>query len=208
MKTKSLLAALVAVSVSSVAFGSVSSNIVGYTTLTLTPNGYSLVGNTLSNPTSNFIPSLFNNNNVVSVFRWNGTGFIEYDNLGGTWIGGPTTDYPLNPGEAVFVQTQGPASVTLIGQVATGTSTTSLGNLYNFVSSVTPLSGALDTALGYTPTDGDAVFTWNGTNYVENDYLGGWISGSAPVLNIGDGIVIQPGGTGEKWVQTFTPSSN
>jgi hypothetical protein len=214
MKTKSLLALAVAGLAMPVAFGAVSSNIVGYTTLTLS-EGYNLVANTLSNQTSNAVADLFNSTPAgTAVFRWNGTGFDEYDNLGGTWF---TPDNPpaLNPGEAVFVQIpsgSGKQNVTLIGQVLTGAQSLKIvaSPGFNFVASVIPKAGALDTDLGYTPTLGDAVFTWNGAGYDENDFFGagaGWSSGSSPALAIGQGIVLSAAAAGT-WTQTFTPSTN
>jgi len=216
MKTKSLLALVVAGLATPVAFAAVSSNIVGYTTLTLA-EGYNLVANTLNNQTSNQVSDLFNSTPVATaVFRWNGAGFDEYDNFGGAW-GTPNNPTALLPGEAVFVQIpagSGSTSLTLIGQVQTGTQSLTIvaSPGYNFVSSVIPKAGALDTDLGYTPSLGDAVFTWDSVaqGYVENDFFGagaGWSTGSSPSLAIGQGIVLSAAAAGT-WSQTFTPSTN
>jgi len=89
MKTKSLLLAAVAASLGAVsAFGAVSSNVVGYTKLSLS-KGFNLVANTLDNKAGNDVTALFSALPADStVFRWNGNGFNALDKVGdgaGDW---------------------------------------------------------------------------------------------------------------------------
>lgn len=223
MKTKSLLLATVAASLAgSVAFGAVSSNIVGYTKLTLNP-GLSLVANTL-NAADNHYHSLFASIPLLStVYVWNGSGFDTdqlVDNTPGAAIW-TANDSVLNPGQSVFIgldsSVTAPASIYLVGSVqATGSVAVKGAGAYNFVSSVLPIAGDLVKDLSYTPQALDTVFTWNVANqsYDTTQYVDGfgWTGSadqSAPQLAIGQGIIIQSdsGSANATWSQTL-PASN
>jgi hypothetical protein len=212
MKTKSLLiASVAALTASTAAFGAVSSNIVGYTKLTLN-DGFNLVANTL-NASNNSAEALFASTPAgTQIYRWAAGTFKVLNNLdgAGTWTG---NDFALNPGEAVFIKIPkgGATSVYLVGEVVTkpaAISLTSTKGSFNFVSSVLPVAGALDTDLQYTPNDGDKVFTWNNATgkYSVASYAGGWLTADtkAPSVAIGQGLVIQTLTAGASWTQTFT----
>lgn len=210
MKTKSLLiASVAALTASTAAFGAVSSNIVGYTKLTLN-DGFNLVANTL-NASNNSAEALFASTPAgTQIYRWAAGTFKVLNNLdgAGTWTG---NDFALNPGEAVFIKIPkgGATSVYLVGEVVTKPAAISLTNAkgsFNFVSSVLPIAGAIDTDLQFTPNDGDKVFTWNNASgkYSVASYAGGWLSGAAPTVAIGQGLVIQTLTAGASWTQTFT----
>ncbi len=203
MKTKSLLLLAVAASIGATsAFGAVSSNIVGYTKLTL-KKGFNLVGNTLDNKAGNMATVvLADTPDNTAVFSWNGKGFNELDNLGGgLWIG---TDFALTPGISLFVQVPADASITLVGEVLTGQQDITLSKGNNFVASKIPQAGKIDSDLGYSPADNDAVFQWSGKSYVESDFLlGVGFIPSSPSLAVGEGVVIQTAAAG-KWSRNFT----
>jgi len=203
MKTKSLLLLAAAASIgATTAFGAVSSNIVGYTKLTL-KKGFNLVGNTLDNKSGNKATVVFGDTPENSaVFSWNGKGFNELDNVGGgIWVG---DDFALNPGQSVFVQVPSDATITLVGEVLTGQQDISLAKGFNFVASKIPQSGKIDTDLGFKPLDNDAVFQWSGKAYVESDYVDGvGFIPASPTIGVGEGVVVQTSGA-NKWSRNFT----
>jgi hypothetical protein len=203
MKTKSLLLLAAAASIgATTAFGAVSSNIVGYTKLTL-KKGFNLVGNTLDNKSGNKATAVFTDTPENSaVFSWTGKGFNELDNVGsGVWVG---DDFTLAPGTAVFVQVPADATITLVGEVLTGQQDISLVKGFNFVASKIPQAGKIDSDLGFTALDSDAVFQWNGKAYVESDYIAGvGYLPSSPSLAVGEGVVVQSGAA-NKWSRNFT----
>ena len=203
MKIKSLLLLAAAASIgATTAFGAVSSNIVGYTKLTL-KKGFNLVGNTLDNKSGNKATAVFGGTPENSaVFSWTGKGFNELDNVGGgVWVGG---DYTLAPGTAVFVQVPADATITLVGEVLTGKQDIALVKGFNFVASKIPQAGKIDTDLGFKALDNDAVFQWNGKAYVESDYVDGvGYLPSSPSLAVGEGVVVNSGAA-NKWSRTFT----
>jgi len=203
MKTKSLLLLAAAASIgASSAFGAVSSNIVGYTKLSL-KKGFNLIGNTLDNKAGNKATAVLGDTpENTAVFSWNGKGFNELDNVGsGIWVG---DDFTLAPGVAVFVQVPADASITLVGEVLTGAQSISLSKGFNFVASKIPQAGKIDADLGFKALDNDAVFQWNGKSYVESDYVDGvgYIP-SSPSLAVGEGVVIATGAA-NTWSRTFT----
>jgi hypothetical protein len=209
MKTKSLLLAAVAASLGTAsAFGAVSSNIVGYTKLSLA-KGLNLVANTLDNKAGNDVTVLFAALPADStIFRWNGGGFNALDKVGDEADAWGDAGYPLAPGEAVFVQAAAAKDITLVGEVLTGLQEVNIIKGNNFVASKIPQAGKLDTALGFTTLAADStVFTWGGTSYVASDYLGdgvwGTDDGTAPTVGVGQGLVVVSAAAG-KWSRTFT----
>ena len=210
MKTKSLLLAAVAASLGAVsAFGAVSSNVVGYTKLSLS-KGFNLVANTLDNKAGNDVTALFGALPADStVFQWNGNGFNALDKVGdgaGDW---GEAGYSLAPGTSVFIQASAAKDIVLVGEVLTGLQEVAIVKGNNFVASKIPQSGGLDTALGFSTLAAEStVFTWDATkgSYVASDYLGGGAwgtdSGSSPVIGVGQGMVIQSAAAG-KWSRTF-----
>ena len=203
MKTKSLLLLAAAASIgATTAFGAVSSNIVGYTKLTL-KKGFNLVGNTLDNKSGNKATAVFTDTPENSaVFSWTGKGFNELDNVGGgVWVG---DDFTFAPGGAVFVQVPADATITLVGEVLTGQQDITLVKGFNFVASKIPQAGKIDTDLGFAALDNDAVFQWNGKAYVESDFIAGvGYFPSSPALAVGEGVVIQSTAA-NKWSRNVT----
>jgi hypothetical protein len=210
MKTKSLLLATVAAcTATSIAFGAVSSNIVGYTQLNLVA-GNNLVANTL-NAANNGTQTLFASAPDGTVlFNWNGNGYDSQTLSFGSWDG---TEVQLSPGKAIFVNVPSAASIYFVGEVVAKSSiTVAGGGKFNFISSVLPIAGALDTDLGYTPTEGDTFLAWDATAQTfapANQFsFGSWSSGS-PQIAIGQGFIINtdPSAANNVWSQTL-PASN
>lgn len=200
------LLALSAAAASVLAFSAsaaVSSNIVGYVKLNLSP-GYNLVSNPLdnTNPDGNKISSLFGSIDAA-VSRWTGSGFTTSDILAGVGVVSGE-DFVLAPGEAVFINVGTATSVTLVGEALIGTQATAVAAGNNFVASKIPLSGTF-TELGLIPSDASTVATWTGTGYTTYDYLDGvgYIQ-PEPTVAVGQGLVVnavQP----FTWTKTFNP---
>jgi hypothetical protein len=197
MKTQSLLLTAAAVCLGTASAFAVSSNVVGYTSLSLA-KGFNLVANTLDNKTGNDVEALFGSLPAdSSILRWNGSGFSALNKLDV----GPTdwddVGYALNPGESIFVQASAATTVTLVGEVTQGQLNISLIKGNNFVASKVPQAGVIDTDLGYTPKADDSVYTWNGNGYNAYNNLdgttSGWdsASGFGPSLAVGQGVIIQ-----------------
>jgi hypothetical protein len=186
-------------------------NVVGYVNLNLT-NGLNLVSNPLDfdgTGTNNTIIGVFSNTlpSGSIVFKFVAGNFNSYLYGRGGWAGN-TTGVSLNPGEACFVEVSAPTTVTTVGQVLQGTTTNVLSGALSLVSSISPLSGQVDSTgnggLNYTPTSNDIIFLWDPVGQAYVTYLhgrGGW-SPSDPVLAVGQGFFLNtPNAT---WVNTFT----
>jgi len=138
------------------------------------------------------------------VYKFAGGNFTTYIYGRGGWSGNAS----LNPGEACFVAVNTPTTVTTVGQVLQGTTTNVLSGALTMVSSIFPLSGAVDSTgnggLGYTPTSSDFLYTWDPVGQAYVTYIngrGGW-SPSDPVISVGQGFLISSANT--SWVNTFT----
>jgi len=186
-------------------------NVVGYVNLSLT-NGLNLVANQLDfdgTGTNNTIIGVFSNSLPTGSFVYkfvSGT-FQTYGFSRSGWSPN-TTGVSLNPGEACFVSVGAPTTVTTVGQVLQGPLTNTLSGALTLVSSVAPLSGAVDSTgnggLNYTPTTSDFVYLWNTTNQNYTTYghsRSGW-SPNSPVLSVGQGFFLSTPQT--SWVNTFT----
>jgi hypothetical protein len=97
--------------------------------------------------------------------------------------------------------------VTLVGQVIQGSHVTPLVPGLQIISSIPPISGGLQTVLGYVPTGGDRVFVYNATTQAYstktfNAGTGKWIGGE-PTPAVGDAFFFQSAGA-TNWTQAFT----
>jgi hypothetical protein len=203
---KNILAlSVAAAALATSASAAVSSNIVGYVKISLN-KGLNLICNPLNNtaPQGNDADNLFKGLSC-SVLQWTGTGFIstDYDSEGGRFGG---ENFALAPGTAVFVDVENATSLTTVGDALTGTQTKAINTGNNFVGSLIPISGPIDTSLGLSPTDGSAVLTWTGTGYTaynvaveEGTTI--WLDG-IPDIAVAQGFVVQTT-TPFTWTKTF-----
>jgi hypothetical protein len=209
MRTKTLLltAALAAAgALSSMAQSNVYSlNIVGYVNLTLT-NGFNAVANPLDSG-SNTIQNVFSTNlpNGSVVYKFSGGGFNNFYSFArGSWSG----DASLNPGESVMVLVPSATTVTTVGNVLTGTnSNPNLVTGYSLIGSQVPISGGIQTTLGYNPTTGDVVYSWDPAAQAWDPFIfgrGGW-GPSEPVISPGEGFFLLTGNATPSWTEVFTP---
>jgi len=209
MRTKTLLltAALAAAgALSSMAQSNVYSlNIVGYVNLTLT-NGFNAVANPLDSG-SNTIQNVFATNlpNGSVVYKFSGGGFNTFYTFArGSWSG----DASLSPGESVMVLVPSTTTVTTVGTVLQGTNSNPfLTTGYSLIASQVPLTGGIQTTLGYTPTTGDVVYSWDAIGQAWNPFIfgrGGW-GPSEPVITPGEGFFLLTGNATPSWTEVFTP---
>jgi len=190
MRTKTLLltAALGAAGVTS-ALGQVYSvNAVGYINTALA-SGFNLVANQLNtggNTVKEVHPTAPDGSFLYTFNPTSGFSVIQYD---GEWLpveAGSTT--VIAPGTGYFLRVGAATTVTYVGEVPQGTLSIPLVAGFNLVGSKVPQAGGVTTALGYTPVDGDQVYTYNSTSgYSIFTYDGEWLP-SEPMLKVGEGI--------------------
>ncbi len=208
-----------------------SQNIVGYVNTSLTPNAYALVAPALDvdgTGTNGTITTVCGTNvasgTIVLVF--NGTTYdtLEYSpvthggapewNLNGAAAG----NFSLNCGEGFWMLDPSDTNLTQVGTVLQGTLTNAYfppAAVYGLIGSQVPLAGGITTVLGYQPTSGDIVLSYNPTSGGYNTFEyspvthGGapeWNeNGTAaePQIGVAQGFWILPAAAND-WVETFT----
>jgi hypothetical protein len=220
MKTQSLLLTAAAVCLGATsAFGAVSSNIVGYTKLSLV-QGLNLIGNTLDNKNGNKIADVIPlAPDGANVYTFDGANFsvVQYFQndtsnpaAGGVWSG----DATLAPGTGFFIDVPSATSLTFVGEVLQGSLSNPIPSGLSIKSSQVPQAGALD-ALGLLAGDGDTVYYYQGSGYTgyqffandtTNPAAGGvWSTpdNAAPQLAVGQAVFYASGGAAT-WKRTFT----
>jgi hypothetical protein len=152
---------------------------------------------------------------------WTGIGWTLYamDSLSGTgWVDGNGADVPLanlpvlGPGKGFFYGN--PASVptvTLVGEVRTGTNNVIIPNGLNALGSPLPLAGKIETGSpDLNVQDGDNVQFWTGTGWAffGRDSLSGtgWVDGNGadtaePSLTVGQGFFYGNTASAFNWQQ-------
>jgi len=222
MKTQSLLLTAAAVCLGATsAFGAVSSNIVGYTKLSLNA-GLNLIANTLDNKSGNKIADVLPAvPDGTTVYQYNGTTYASTQFLandptnpsaGGIW----TADATLAPGNGFFVDVGAAAtSVVFVGEVLQGSLSNPIPAGLSIKASQVPQAGALD-ALGLVAGDGDTVYVYKGAagydgfqflaNDPTNPSAGGiWTTtdSAAPSVAVGQAVFYSSAGQ-TTWNRTFT----
>ena len=172
----------------------VSSNIVGYSKLTMNADGYTLIANPFVDvATGNVIAinDMFTEDtteatagtsasNADSIQVWNGTGYTTYylrsDSKGNHWrkVGerNATTD-SIPEGEGAFYQNVGssPVTLTVSGEVAAEDSTFTIVPGYNLMANPFPAECSFDNFVvegaiaGTSASNADSIQVWNGTGY-------------------------------------------
>jgi len=158
-------------------------NAVGYINLTLYP-GFNIISCPLIGSPDNTENTLLNNStgiyNSDFIYYYNAT-TGGYTIVQGKTVGTSGTGWndlgtnTLNPGTAAWFQNQSGSNITVtfVGTVPTGPYTNNLGNGFNLVGSVVPMSGdiysntlSLQTNVGI----GDQVFIFNASNQTYSIY--------------------------------------
>jgi hypothetical protein len=194
-------------------------NVVGYINLTLT-NGYNFIANQLDADgylTNNYVTNVFSTNmpNLTKVFAFQpgSQSFVaaSYSASQGKWGGNLTAaNAALMPGQGVCVQIPGTSgtsiALTLVGQVWQGTNTQAITPALNLVSSMAPISGGINTVLGYVPTKFDKVQQYNPVTglFTSRSYSGtAWTGGIEPTPAVGEAFFLNSA-TSTNWTQKFT----
>jgi hypothetical protein len=233
MRTKTLLlaaAAALAAGISTSQAQVYSANVVGYVNIPVTPNQFKLIDPALDidgTGTNNTILSLLSTNLATGTFVYvfNGSGYdvLNYAPLtrNGTPVwqlsGTNASTYPLNPGEGFWVLDPTDTNVVETGTVLQGSLTNKYvpaTGLFSLVASQVPVAGGVTTTLGYTPTQGDFVYIYNGVGYDVYNYapltrngspvwqLGG--SAVEPQISVGQSFWLNPAASTPSWNVNFT----
>jgi len=224
MRTKTLVLSAVlcaAGALSSMAQNVYSLNVVGYYNVALT-NGYQLFANQLDvdgTGTNNTLVTVFSTNlpNLSQVLTWNNAQAtylsVTYKTASSSFTGAniAACNAAVNPGNGVFVflgPSAAPTTLTVVGQVMQKGAGVPVGYTpgYNIVSSQAPLSGGVQTTLGYIPNNLDHVLIWNNaqSQYISSTYktsTGLW-GGGEPQIAVGASFFLQTTATGS-WTNTF-----
>lgn len=210
MRTKTLAfaAALLAAGIaSSVAQSNVYSlNIVGYVNKAL-PTGFSLIGNPLNNGANDINTVIPNVPEGTLLYKFAGGAYTSPSEFYGVGLGWDP-NVSLAPGEGAFIKVPTAATVTFVGEVATGSTTTPVPAGFSMKSSVVPQSGGLTTVLGFPGGEGDLVYFWNtasqtfGSPFESYGALG-W-DPSEPSPAVGEGFFVKKV-TGADWIRNFNP---
>lgn len=217
MRTKTILAAaafIAAGALYSTAQSNVYSlNIVGYVNVQLEANKLALLSNPLKPTDGNY-----NINNVLKLadgssdgsqaITWNATAAAWEAN---EWLDGLgwLNDENLNLGQGVFIRASSAQTVTFVGEVQTGTSTTELSPGLNLVGSKIPVAGPVPGST--VGNDGDLIYTWNTTtsSWGAVDYIDGlgWLSTSeeGPEVAVAEGFFYRNTGASLTWTTTLNP---
>ena len=227
MRTKTLLiaaAALVAGIFSSDA-QVYSANVVGYVQVPL-GEGFNLISTPLDydgTGTNSCVTNIFGTSLPVGsvVFQLNGATFTNTtyaankSHTATNW----TANLLLNPGVGYWLSIPvgsyggGTSNATIVGTVLQGNLTNQYvtGAGFHLVGSQVPITGGMQTNLGYAPSVGDVVFTYNKggsvaySNYTfsvnKNHTATNWAP-SQPIISIGQGFWLDSA-TNAPWTNTF-----
>jgi hypothetical protein len=180
----------------------------------LTANALTLVSNPLKPSNGNFnitnTISLPDTADGANLYSWNGTSWDSASFLAGAgWL--PDSSIPL--GKAFFIQSPIATTVTFVGEVATGTISTTFNPGLNVVANQVPVAEPYPGST--VGNDGDNIYLWNGSAWATTwSFLAGlgWTAGGAnddvngPVLPVGGGAVYQnTTATPLTWSRAFNP---
>jgi len=223
MRTKALLltAAVSAAGLTSLFAGDpvYSVNVVGFINLTCKPD-YTLIANQLSGTNSQLATIVPTVPEGTQLLKWDADAqsYLIYSFIAGAWYDdngnevGTTATF--GPGEGAFVYNAGTTdfTITLVGEVPQGTSSTDLKPNYTLVGSKVPVAGLLTSSsvLTFPTQDGMQVFKWlNGTGYLIYSFIGGaWYddNGNEAVVDaaVGEGFFVYNNTvTTVPWTLTF-----
>jgi len=213
MRTKALLVGAIigAASLASSMAQVYSVNIVGYINIPV-KHGWNLIANQLNNSAGNTVATLIPAPpTAISVFTFNSTGQIYSQSDWDTdFLEWSNPNLQVNPGMGAFIFNAGSEfTVTLVGEVMTGTQTIPLVAGWQLVSPVVPqdLNLADPVTSNYTPSStGDSVFTFDATQQIYRQYdydadFQEWTPPTVPIT-VGQGMFILRTQAGS-WTRTF-----
>jgi hypothetical protein len=185
--------------------GAVAANVVGFVNVTAVP-GYSMIANPLI-PSTNRVGDIFRglpSGTTLSKFRPSRNDFAvnSYDGLFNIW---DDPNQTFGNGEAAFLLN--PAStnltVTFVGEVAQGLSSRPMPAGYSMAGSLWPVSGLLETELGYSPSLGDVIYLFRNGEYDVRQAFGNGLWDSEPNVAVGEGFFVYRFTQGA-WTRNFS----
>jgi hypothetical protein len=225
MRTKTMLLSALLGTLGSVSLMAQSTNVysqnaVGYINVSLLP-GFNIVSCPLICSPDNTLNTLLPNTNGQFkgwkvYFNTKGAGYTQTEQgAKASWVAGGTNVIP--PGSAVFVDNPSNITVTLtlVGQVPTGSLTNTLVPGFNLVGSIVPTSGNLVTNAITQLTNtqkGDKVYVSdpiNGYSSPGGTYQaaknGAWVGAQPTVPNVGEGFFYDNvQSSNYVWVENFS----
>jgi hypothetical protein len=213
MRTKTLLAtaALAAAGVVT-SMAQVSVNIVGYVNKTVPAGKFAILANPLNNADNKISTVIASPPSGLIVYRWDNAGSRYIVNSFDIDLGWDDAGAVIAPGEGFFVKAPaaGDATITFVGEVATGALSNPLPGNFSIRASQVPQAGKLQEDLSFPSKGGDIVYRYNVATqgYVVNsfDVDLGWdtADGSSPSVDVAEGFYLfrQPANAGA-WTRTF-----
>jgi len=224
MRTKTLIlsAVLSAAGIASSLAQVYSVNAVGYVNVTVPagPGAFVAAGNPLNYPDGtnpantldNILPNAPNNTTKVWDFDPVTGNFALYTKRATGWSGAAGVNF--NPGKGFFIQNDAatPITLTFVGEVPQGSKTVAYTAGFNLIASAFPLSGGLESFLGYPAVNGDkvyqfdpasqqyALYTRRATTWSPSEPT---IGANAAYANVAEGFFLQAVSAGS-WTRTFT----
>jgi hypothetical protein len=183
-------------------------NVVGYYNVPCPAHQLVFIANQL-NTTNNTIASLFPTGPVGSTF---------YKFAGGNWTSAnfdpdlldwePDGNATLNMGEAGMFLAGSATTLTFVGEVQQGQLSVPLvtGHALFARSSIVPQAGLLSTDLKFPGEPGDTAYKFTNGNWTSANFdpdLLDW-EPAEPSYGVGEGIMLNSGGTATAWVRNFT----
>jgi len=189
-------------------------NVVGYINIPLV-EGFNFVANQLDydgTGMNNTVGNVLGTNLPLGtyVYTWVNGGFTNafYNTVKGSSTASWNVPITLNPGQGAIISIPkgglaGTSSnLTVVGQVDQGSlvnTNLAANGGYSLVASIVPLTGGITSVLGYTPTIGDTVYTFNAAgqtyapsltyNTIKGQSTASW-QPSEPDLAVGQGFFL------------------
>jgi hypothetical protein len=209
MRTKTLLAALMAagVAASAVAQSNVYSlNVVGYYNVVAPANTKIILGNQLDTTNNTLVGVIPNPPPSSQFFKYN-SGFsgFTFDDIDLAWTGNTS----LAPGEGGFFISPTATTLTFVGEVRQGSLTNTLPTGTKVIrTSIVPQAGRVTADLGLPGEANDQLFQWNNvsggyTGYTFDDIDLAWVPND-PTNAVGGAFFYIKAGTNPNWVRNFT----
>jgi hypothetical protein len=175
-------------------------NAVGYINLSL-PAGFALVANQLNNGGNTLDEVITGVATGTTFTQFNGSAFVESIYIEG--LGWDNKTLTLAPGQAGYVNSAAPQTVTLVGEVPQGELTVQVPSGLSMASSMVPQSVSLDT-IGIPVETSDSVIFFRDGGFVESLFIEGLGFTPEAVPAVGEGFWINKAGAAASWTRTFS----
>ena len=188
-------------------------NAVGYVTLSVPANSFSLIANPLNQATNNLdtiIPNV--PVNTTKAFLWDPASssftVITKRSFGWSDLGANL----FNPGTGFFIQNLATTNISfsLVGEVPQGVKTNTVVSGFNLVAPQFPIAGAVETQLGLPAVQNDNLYQYDVPSQSYTVYTrrsASWTGGAGePNIGVAEGFFWRVN-TGTNWVNTFSANN-